>query len=145
MKSIKKEEIKDLSYKDITNIILENNKKGMNTLDLFTMIVDLLELPKNTIDTKIADYYTSLTTDKRFIHLENAEWDLRDRHKVEIIDYDEDDEEETDEEEVDDTLESEDDNNEEENIDEDILDDESLDADDDLEDLSIIDDEEMDE
>ena len=34
MKSIKKEDIKDLSYKDITNIILENNinvtiRKGM--------------------------------------------------------------------------------------------------------------------
>ena len=28
MKSIKKEDIKDLSYKDITNIILENNKKA---------------------------------------------------------------------------------------------------------------------
>ena len=30
---------------NITEKILENNKKGMNTLDLFTMIVDLLELP----------------------------------------------------------------------------------------------------
>ena len=42
---------------------------------------------------KIGDFYTSLTTDKRFILLDTAEWDLKDKHKVEII-LDEDDEEE---------------------------------------------------
>ncbi len=145
LKNMKKEELELLSFTDLTEMILKESKKSMNTPSIFKKICNLLELSDEDYQSKIGDYYTSLTTDKRFIHLENAEWDLRDRHKVEIIDYDEDDEEETDEEEVDDTLESEDDNNEEENIDEDILDDESLDADDDLEDLSIIDDEEMDE
>ena len=106
MKSIKKEDIKDLSYKDITNLILENNKGGMNTLDLFTMIVDLLELPKSTIDTHIADYYTSLTTDKRFLLVDGL-WDLRNRHTsdkvlVDATDLDMDIEEESYEDDIDD-------------------------------------------
>ena len=33
---------------------------------------------------KIGDYYTSLTTDKRFVILENGEWDIRDNHVLNI-------------------------------------------------------------
>ena len=79
MKDIKKDDVINLSYKDIANLLLERNGKGENTLDLFTEIVKLLELPENTIDTKIADFYTSLTTDKRFLLVDGL-WDLRVRH-----------------------------------------------------------------
>ena len=142
MKSIKKEDVKDLSYKDITNLILENNKKGLNTLDLFTMIVDLLELPKDTIDTKIADYYTSLTTDKRFLLVDGL-WDLRSRHTSDkvLVDATEDemDEEEFEESEDIDIEEEEDD------FEEDIDNDTSYDEDDDgLGDLVVLDEDELD-
>lgn len=79
MKEIKKEDVENLSYKDITFLLLENNKKGMNTLDLFGKIVSILELPASTIENKIGDYYTSLATDKRFILVDGL-WDLRKRH-----------------------------------------------------------------
>ena len=97
MKEIKKEDVLDLSYKDITFLILEKEKKGMNTLDLFTKIVTLLELPTSTIENKIADYYTSLATDKRFILVDGI-WDLRKRHTSDKIIVDEtlEDDEETD-------------------------------------------------
>jgi len=98
MKDLKKEDVINLSYKDITNLILEKNKTGMNTLDLFTNIVDLLELPKSVIDTKIADYYTSLTTDKRFLLVDGL-WDLRSRHTSDKVLIMTDDEDEIDEEE----------------------------------------------
>jgi DNA-directed RNA polymerase delta subunit len=143
MKSIKKEDIKDLSYKDITNIILENKKGGMNTLDLFTMIVDLLELPKSTIDTKIADYYTSLTTDKRFLLVDGL-WDLRSRHTSDKILVDATEEELEDEEEFDESEEM------EEEIEEDVYEDDidgdtSYDEDDDgLGDLVVLDEDEID-
>ena len=143
MKSIKKEDIKDLSYKDITNIILENNKGGMNTLDLFTMIVDLLELPKNTIDTKIADYYTSLTTDKRFLLVDGL-WDLRSRHTSDKVLVDATDDELEDEEEFDES-EDLDLETEEESYEEDIDGDTTYDEDDDgLGDLVVLDEDEMD-
>lgn len=93
MKEIKKEEVENLSYKDITSIILEKEKKGLNTLDLFTKIVNILELPNSTIENKIGDYYTSLTTDKRFILIDGI-WDLRSRHtsdKVIVDSIEEDD------------------------------------------------------
>lgn len=145
LKDMKKEELELLSYTDLTEMILKESKKSMNTPKIFKKICEILELSDEEYQNKIGDYYTSLTTDKRFVHLENADWDLRDRHKVEIIDYDDEDEdEEIDTEEDEENLESEE-NNEEENIDEDVLDDESLDDDDDLEDLSIIDDDELDE
>lgn len=143
MKNLNKEEIKDLSYKDITNIILENNKGGMNTLDLFTTIVELLELPKSTIDTKIADYYTSLTTDKRFLLVDGL-WDLRSRHTSDkVLTSVEDDELEDDEE-----LEENDDMDDEmveDEFEDDIDDDTSYDEDDDgLGDLVVLDEDEMD-
>lgn len=140
MKDIKKEDIENLSYKDITYLILENEKCGINTLDLFTKIVNLLELPKNTIDASIADYYTSLTTDKRFLMIDGM-WDLRNRHtsdKVLTLPDEEDEEEElAEQEEVED---------EEPNFDEEVVDDENTydDEDDGLSDLVVLDEDDMD-
>ena len=142
MKNLKKEDIKDLSYKDITNMILENNKSGMNTIDLFTTIVDLLELPKDTIDTKIADYYTSLTTDKRFLLVDGL-WDLRSRHTSDKVLVDATDDE-LDEEEFEETDEL-DVENEEDSYADDIDNDTTYDEDDDgLGDLVILDEDEID-
>ena len=143
MGNIKKEDIVNLSYKDITNMILENSKKGLNTLDLFTKIVELLELPKSTIDTKIADYYTSLTTDKRFLLVDGL-WDLRSRHTSDKVLVMPDDDVEEDEEVFD---EIEEDEIEEEDVsyEDDIDDDTSYDDDDDgLSDLVVLDEDDID-
>ena len=96
LKNMKKEELELLSNKDITNLILEESKRKLNTADLFKKIIKLLELPESTFENKIADYYTALSTDKRFILLEDGTWDLRSRHtsdKVLKIQDEEDDEE----------------------------------------------------
>ena len=85
LKNMKKEELEVLSYTDLTEMILKENKKSMNTASIFKTICELLELSEEDYTNKIGDYYTSLTTDKRFILLENAEWDLKDKHKVEIV------------------------------------------------------------
>lgn len=142
MKNIKKEDIVNLSYKDITNIILENNDGGLNTLDLFTKIVELLELPKSTIDTKIADYYTSLTTDKRFLLIDGL-WDLRSRHTSDKVLVMTDDDLDEEEENIDEALEEED--IEDDDTFDDIDDDASYDDDDDgLSDLVVLDEDDMD-
>ena len=146
LKDMKKEELELLSYTDLTEMILKESKKSMNTPSIFKKICSLLELSDEDYQSKIGDYYTSLTTDKRFIHLDNAEWDLKDRHKVEIINFDEDEDDEEEVEEIEeDGDESADHIEEEETIDDDVLDDESLDSDEDLEELTIIDDESLDE
>ncbi len=95
VRKMSKEELELLSYKDITFYLLEDSKKSMNTSDLFKEIMTLLELPKSSFETKIGDYYTSLSTDKRFILLEDGTWDLRNRHTsdkvVKIVEADEED------------------------------------------------------
>ena len=95
LKEMTKEDLELLSNKEITNLLLEENGK-MNTADLYKEIIRLLELPSSTFDAKIGDYYTSLTTDKRFILLEDGLWDLRSRHTSDkaIIPVNDDDEEE---------------------------------------------------
>ena len=146
LKNMKKEDLELLSYTDLTEMILKEEKKSMNTPSIFKRICELLELSDEEYQNKIGDYYTSLTTDKRFVHLDNADWDLRDRHKVEIINYEEDemdDEEDIGDDEMD-SLEEIDETEEELDINDiDDLDDEVLDTDDELDDLSIIDDEEI--
>ena len=77
---IKKDELELLSNKDIAALILEDRNKTFNTADLFKKIIKLLELPESVFEAKIADFYTALSTDKRFILLDNGKWDLRSNH-----------------------------------------------------------------
>ena len=137
LKKIKKEDLEFYSYTDIAEMILSESKKPLSTVSIFKTISDLLELSEDEYKSKIGDFYTSLTTDKRFISLDNAEWDLRDRHaiKIEILD-DEDEDEESNEDEDEEEVEE----NSEDNYEEEVIDD---DLDNDLEDLSIISDEEL--
>lgn len=142
IKDMKKEDLEVLSYTDLTEMILKENKKSMNTASIFREICSLLELDDSEYSNKIGDYYTSLTTDKRFILLDNAEWDLRDKHKINIVIDEDEDEDEEFEDEDEDSLE--DDNTEDESVE--ITDDEvDLDDEDDLDDLSIVGEEEIDE
>lgn len=97
---MKIEELELLSNKDITKLILEESKKPMNTATLFKKIIKLLKLPDSMFETKIGDYYTALSTDKRFILLEDGTWDLKSNHtsdklknQVDISEDDEEDEE----------------------------------------------------
>lgn len=143
LKDMNKEELELLSYTDLTEMVLKENKKSMNTPSIFKKICELLELSDEDYANKIGDYYTSLTTDKRFLLLDNAEWDLKTNHKVQIIVDEEDEEdEEIDEEEIE-SEESEEldeiDDIDDENNDDDLVDD------DDMEDLNIITDEELEE
>lgn len=104
---MKKDELELLSNKDIAALILEDGKKPFNTADLFKKIIKLLELPESSFEAKIADFYTALATDKRFILLDNGKWDLRNNHtsdkvlKIKIDDEDEDEEDEEKEEDED--------------------------------------------
>lgn len=142
LSSMKHEELELLSYTDLTELILKENKGSMNTAAIFKKISGLLSLSEEEYAAKIGDFYTSLTTDKRFIFLdENAEWDLRNRHTSQVVVADDDDDDEEEEEEsddIDDTIQS-----DEEDIDSIESDDDDLDDGDDINDLAIITDDEL--
>lgn len=139
LKDMTKEEIEALSYTDLTCILLTENKKPMSTAEIFKKICEILGYSDAEYSEKIGDYYTSLTIDKRFVLLDDAKWDLRKNHAVEL--KVEDDEEEENEEEIEN-------NEDEEETDEDIetaIDDEDIDTDDDLDDLSVLSDDDIEE
>lgn len=144
LKDLSREELDLLSYTDLTYRILKEAKKTLNTPTIFKQICNLLGFSDTEYTNKIGNYYTSLTLDKRFILLDTAEWDLRERHSVKI-ELDEDDEELIDEEE----LEEDEIVHDEELIVEDeeieaVIDDEELDEDlDELDDLTIINEDEI--
>ena len=144
LNKIPKSELELLSYTEIAKMYLKESKSTKNTADLFKEICKLLELSDNEYVDKIADFFESLTTSKEFILLEDGPWDLKSNHKVKVVI--EDIEDEIDEEEIEENEEVLDDMETEDEID--IVDDDSYiddDSDDDLADLTIVDDEELEE
>lgn len=149
LSKMSKDELELYSYTDLAAMILKEEKKSLTTPEIFKKICKLLEMTDDEYASKIGDFYTSLTTDKTFILLEDGTWDLRDKHSVKInLEDDTEDEEdlaET-EDELDDELDdmaSEDmhDMDDDSDIDDPDLDD-AVDMED--EDLTIIDEEELD-
>ena len=144
LSKMSKENLEMLSYAKIAELYLKENKKPMNTADLFKEVCKLLELSDSEYQERIGDFFESLTTSKEFILLNDGNWDLRINHSVKI-DID-DIYEETDSEE-DENEDSYDDENmsEEDNYDDDYTDSSDDDIlDDDYADLNIVDDEELD-
>ena len=122
---------------------LEENKTTKTTAELFKEVCNLLNLSDEEYVDNIADFFESLTTSKEFILLEDGKWDLKSNHKVKVVI--EDIEEEEAEEELEEELEDLEQDIEEEL---DIVDDDGFiddDADDDLAELTIVDEEELEE
>lgn len=105
LSKMKKSDLELYSYIDLTKKILEESKKPLNTPKIFKKICDLLEMTDEEYAEKIGDFYTSLTTDKSFILLEDGNWDLRDHHSVDLILDDDTEDEESFEEESEEDME----------------------------------------
>ena len=140
IKDMAKEDLEILSYADLTELLLKEENKPLNTATLFKKICNILDYNDDEYTNKIGDYYTSLTTDKRFVFLDSNEWDLREKSPIDIV-MDEDEDEDI-EEELDDEIEEPNEENEYEDIETSI--DDEID-DDELDDLSILSDEELEE
>ena len=140
LSKMNKEEIELLSYTNIAKLFLEENKVTMNTADLFKEVCKLLELSERDYQNKIADFFQSLTTSKEFILLDDGKWDLKTNHKSKKIDMDDLYEEK------DDLSDEEYDIEDEETDEEDefnSIDDEDEYAEDDLSDLTILNEDEL--
>ncbi len=135
LKELTTEEIDNLGYDELAYKILEETNKKMKITDLFKQICDLKGLSEADYENLIGDFFEILTTDKKFIMLENGFWDLKSRHSEKLVVEEDDDFEEEPEE-------TEAETEEEENLDnyydEDEVDD---DTENDLKDLVVIEDE----
>ena len=134
LKEYSKEELETLNYDDIAYLILEAKKKKMKISDLFNKVCELLELDEGAYADYITDFFELLTTDKRFIQLNDGYWDLKTKHSEKVVIEDDDEEYEEIVEENNEEIEEENDDYYDEDNDDD-------DSDDDLKDLVVIDDE----
>ena len=139
LSKMKKEDIELLSYTSIAKLFLEENKTTMNTADLFKEVCKLLELTERDYQNKIADFFQSLTTSKEFILLDDGKWDLKTNHKAKKIDMNDLYEDKEEENEDYDLEEEEQDESDEYNS----IDDEEEYAEEDLADLTILDEDEL--
>ena len=133
LKEYSKEELETLNYDDIAYLILEAKKKKMKISDLFNKVCELLELDEGAYADYITDFFELLTTDKRFIQLDDGYWDLKTKHSEKVVIEDDDEEFEEIVEEVEEDKEEEKDDYYDEDNDEDDN------GDDDLKDLVVID------
>ena len=143
LKDLTKEEIEAMSYDDIAMMILTETNRQMKINELFKEICKLVGLSDDEFVDKLPAFLDVLSTDRRFIMLENGLWDLKTKHSTKvIIDNDDEDDEDIEEDiELDEIEESEEDT--EKDIYADVDEDDDLtDDDDDLKDLVIIDEDE---
>lgn len=137
------DELELLSYADIAYELLKLDKKPKTTPVLFGEVCGLLDINEDNMMDMIGDFYTSLTTDKRFVLLDNAEWDLKEFHIIKPIVDDEDEEEDSLEEQSEDEASDE---TEDEAVTDDSDDyDDGDEITDDLEDLAIVNEEDLEE
>lgn len=143
MKTIKltSEQIEQMSYTDVANLVLKENGKKMKIQDLFQQVIKLKQLPDSYFESKIGDFFGLLSTDKRFTMLEKGFWDLAENHSKKVIIDDDEEEEEIETTEIDDIVDDEE--IDDVNYDDDTVDDDE--DDDDLKDLVIMDDGENEE
>lgn len=137
------EELEQMSYTDIAYEVLKEKGKKFNTPNLFKEVCKLLKLDDGEFEEKIGDFFTALTTDGRFILINSSLWDLKENHKANIV-------VEEDEEETEDVEKSEEDEDDvvSDDLEDDYSDEATDDSDndeDDFNDLTIIDEEDLDE
>lgn len=149
LNKIPKNELELLSYTEIAKLYLKENKTTKNTAELFKEVCNLLELPDDVYVENIADFFQSLSTSKEFILLDSGEWDLKSNHKVKVDIDDIYDETNTDEEESDNVNDEEIEEEEKEDNELDLIDDDKSfiddDSDDELANLTILNDDELEE
>ena len=137
------EELEQMSYTDIAYEVIKEKGKKFNTPNLFKEVCKLLKLDEAEYEAKIGDFFTALTTDGRFILINSSLWDLKENHKANIVVDDE-------EEETEDVEKSEEDEDDvvSDDLEADYSDEATDDSDndeDDFNDLTIIDEEDLDE
>lgn len=133
IKDMKKEDLEVMAYDDLAYLILREAGSKMKINDLFKEVCNILDLSNEEFENKIADFFELLSTEKRFVMLENGYWDLRDNHSQKII-IDEDDDDDVD---FDDPVENDVTDDSEEIFDDN--EDEDIDDNDDLKDFAVID------
>ncbi|HDX9577510.1 TPA: DNA-directed RNA polymerase subunit delta [Bacillus pseudomycoides] len=86
LKQFSPEELKELSMIEVVHSLLEGKRQATLFHDLVQEVAQLLELSEEQVAAKIAQFYTDLNIDGRFINLGENRWGLRGWYPYEQID-----------------------------------------------------------
>lgn len=81
-----RDQLKDYSMIELAILILEKNKNALNYKDIFEEIADMKDLPEDERVDYLAQFYTDLNLDGRFLTLGSGDWGLKKWYSVEQID-----------------------------------------------------------
>lgn len=90
LKNLSQEELEQMTYGEITELILTEKGNKMKIVDIFKKICKLLNMSDQEFEGKIADFFELVSTDKKFIILDKGYCDLRKKHTPKVIIEDED-------------------------------------------------------
>jgi DNA-directed RNA polymerase delta subunit len=97
LETLSKAELEAMSYDDIAELILKETNRQMKINELFKEVCNLLELSEAEFMDKLPAFFDVLSTDQRFLMLENGLWDLKIKHSVKVVVDNEDEEEDVEE------------------------------------------------
>jgi len=80
------EELKELSMIEVVHSVLEDKRQATSFHDLVQEIAQVLGLSQEQVAAKIAQFYTDLNIDGRFINLGENRWGIRSWYPYEQID-----------------------------------------------------------
>lgn len=146
LKDISSEELEEMSYADLTKVVLEEKGTKMKIVDVFKKICDAKGMSEAEFENTVADFFELISTDKNFVVLDKGFCDLRIKHNQTVVVDPDDEEDEVIEDEE--NIESSNDETEESNDEEDIFydnssdEDDVTDEDDDLADFMVVDEDE---
>lgn len=86
VKDINRDELKERSMIEIGTMLLKDEKKTMHYRTLFDQVAEIKGFTQEQKDYHIAQFYTDLNLDGRFLFLGQGEWGLKAWYPVEQID-----------------------------------------------------------
>ena len=85
------EELETMGYDEIANLVLSESNKKMKLIDLFGKVNLALGRDTESQLDHITDFFELLSTNKKFVMLDNGYWDLQTKHKSQVVIEDDDD------------------------------------------------------
>ncbi len=85
LKDLTLNELESMSYDEIAYLILLESGKKEKLMNLFKKICKLLQIDSEANADYITHFFEVLSTNKKFIMLDNGYWDLQINHKVNIV------------------------------------------------------------
>ena len=91
LKDYTTEELETMGYDEIANLVLSESNKKMKLIDLFGKVNLALGREADSDLDHITDFFELLSTNKKFVMLDNGYWDLQTKHKSQVVIEDDED------------------------------------------------------